>query len=411
MNIMPKSSTATKTDKTDTKNKRARSTKKTPEPTVAVEILPELTPDNTSTIEAIERDTASECEAANSKGITATCKQEELRDAIENIARFEPKNPPQPILTHVLIEANVEEQTLRLTAYNLKAAVKTTISANITESGTITASIELMCKIVQKLKGTLTLQSTPTELHLRDSDTSIYQIPGLDAKEFPEVPNISGEAQTVAADALKAALQATLYAASSDEKNLILTGVQFRLSQQTLKLTATDGNRIAVCASSIAPAGRSRRKQSLPDWHLTVSHKLLRDVDRMIGVASGTGKPVRTETVKLYYEADTQWVGFEWGNVQVMANVFDDSTFPDCGKIISDHSEHHSQTVLVEKAKLLLALDRLSALTESARHEPSVVLHFSGADQQIELNVEHNSGGRGSEIVLSTIPAAFSTLR
>jgi DNA polymerase-3 subunit beta len=74
-----------------------------------------------------------------------------------------------------------------------------------------------------------------------------YQVNGLPVEEFPELPKIDdGETTYLPIEALIAGLDASLFAAATDETKRVLTGVHVTASADSLEFAATDGHRLSV---------------------------------------------------------------------------------------------------------------------------------------------------------------------
>ena len=75
-----------------------------------------------------------------------------------------------------------------------------------------------------------------------------YDLLGMPANEFPGWPELSPQAHAyaMASDSLEHMLRCVDYAQSTDETRYILNGVFLEFLEKELRLTATDGRRLAT---------------------------------------------------------------------------------------------------------------------------------------------------------------------
>lgn len=151
-----------------------------------------------------------------------------------------------PILQNVLIEAN--DGQVSLTTTNLDLGMKCSVKADVEESGTVTLPVRDLSKIVRELADMeVSVFASGTTKATISTRGSIFNIIGMDSKEFPPLPTLTeSKAFSISRQELKEMLKSVSYAQSVNEERYMLKGVFFQINNEELSLVATDGRRLAV---------------------------------------------------------------------------------------------------------------------------------------------------------------------
>ena len=151
-----------------------------------------------------------------------------------------------PILQNVLIEAN--DGQVSLTTTNLDLGMKCSVKADVEESGTVTLPVRDLSKIVRELADMeVSVFASGTTKATISTRGSIFNIIGMDSKEFPPLPTLTeSKAFSISRQELKEMLKSVSYAQSVNEERYMLKGVFFQINKEELSLVATDGRRLAV---------------------------------------------------------------------------------------------------------------------------------------------------------------------
>ncbi|MBK8189750.1 MAG: DNA polymerase III subunit beta [Vampirovibrionales bacterium] len=188
-----------------------------------------------------------------------TVQRDLFQQAIAAAQRATSSRPIQPILAHVLLQSQGDNQ-LKLSATDLDFALETTVEAEVSEPGQTTLSARKLADIMAKLPPGVAVSFQVDEsaqtARIRCGSSS-FELRTLPAADFPELKPIDQE-QYLEVDgrALIRAINQTAFAAASYESNNVLGGVFFRLTAQSLEMAATDGSRLArsIEALSAPPA-------------------------------------------------------------------------------------------------------------------------------------------------------------
>ena len=204
-----------------------------------------------------------------------------LAEAVAWVARSLPSRPVLPILSGLLLEASAGGLTLSCFDYEVSARIL--LDAEVTEPGTALVPGRLLAEI------TRSLPPFPVELDHEKDDVAVtcgpasFTLVTLPVKEYPRLPELPLLAGTVDGGALATAIGQVAPAASRDDTLPVITGVNLEISEDTIRLVATDRYRLAIRELGWNPAHPGSAGT------LLVPAKTLSDAARMMV----PGTPVR----------------------------------------------------------------------------------------------------------------------
>lgn len=238
--------------------------------------------------------------------------QENLAKALNTVARVANARNTLPILSNVLLRT--VDNRLSISATNLDIAITHFIGSKISSNGAITVPARLMQDFISSLPDSV------LDLKLKDNKLSIKTdkysstINGVNAEEFPVMPNItSGTSLSLPSKLFKKSLQQVIFASSSDDTRPILTGVYMHTNNGSLHFAATDSYRLAQ---------RKLGKQT-KTVDLLVPGSAMQDLLRIINDDDSE--------IKITY--DDQQVLFELEDVSLVARLIE-GKYPDYRKLI-----------------------------------------------------------------------------
>jgi len=247
------------------------------------------------------------------------CSQSELKNNLSLVSRAVPGRPTHPILANVLLVADSEKNTVTLTGFDLSLGMRTSFAAEVEEEGSITIPAKLFNDIVSGLPEgeiTVSFDSDDVDDNPLVAIASMYgkfQLRGVSADEFPELPAVEKEeALMLPVTALSEGLKGSLFAASGDDAKQILTGIHLTRNLDTLEFAATDGHRLAVVKTTddkeVSEDGEETTDEDISiseeqNFTMTIPARALRELERILTMAK------EEDNVALYVD-DGQVVGF-----------------------------------------------------------------------------------------------------
>ena len=154
--------------------------------------------------------------------------------------------------------------------------MKKEMYASCEEEGDIVINARLLADIIRKLRGIDVEIESDERLvcHIRSGE-AVFDIMGMDATDFPEMPSLSeGENLDIEGEDFTDMVKGTIFAVSQIEGTRpILTGVNISVKDGVLQFVAIDGYRLAI----------RRKKINIDnDIEFIVSGKVLSEVVKLI---------------------------------------------------------------------------------------------------------------------------------
>jgi DNA polymerase III subunit beta len=363
------------------------------------------------------------------------CASLDLKNNLSLVSRAVPSRPEPPVLGNVLIQANETTQKVTLIAFDGSLGIKTSFNAEVDAGGSITLPAKLLNDIVTRLPEieiTLEVPDTdqdearsgvarvsrvePTEQEANfvttiSSTSGQFQITGIDAAEFPELPTIEAKQMIELPIAmLNEGLGGCLFAASTELSKQILTGVHLKTQGvdqnglgDTLEFAATDSHRLAVVATNLndfdaESESESAFKIELPQLAVTIPAKALRELERIVSDAAASDR------VKVSF--DEQVMVFELGD-RLLTSSKIPGDYPAYGQLIP---QKFSREIILDRKNLLSSLELVAVL---AQKNNLVKFSLNQADAELVVSADAQDVGNAeqslpAEIMGDDIEIAFN---
>jgi DNA polymerase III subunit beta len=275
--------------------------------------------------------------------------------------------------------------------------IQTSLMAQVDEEGILTLPAKLLSDIVAKLpSGDITFDDEAGEnLVTITSASGRYQVRGMSAEEFPELPSIEeGETNQLSATAFIDGLKGSLVACSQDESKQVLTGVYLKVEPERLEFAATDGHRLGIVevypneneTGEINAAEQAATSKE--SFEVTVPAKALRELEKMLG--SGQ------EGDKLGLQLEQGQVVFGWGERKLTTRTLE-GKYPDYRLLIP---KQFQRQITLDRKQLLTALERIAVLSDQTN---LVKFSIDKDKQSIDLSVDSQDRGSGRESMTAQI--------
>jgi DNA polymerase III subunit beta len=221
----------------------------------------------------------------------ATVSQQQLAHGLNLVSRAVSPRSTLPVLANVLVTS--DEGRLRLSATNLELGISCWIGAQIAEEGAITVPARTFSDLISALPNDmvhLDLNTRTQALNVR-CGTSVTDIKGIDAQEYPPipVPDLQEGIELNVAD-LKEMIQQVVFAASSDEARPVLQGVYMTVNGSDITLAATDGFRISVRKATLAEPCSQPMKAIIPARALIELARIATDGEQTVTMVLPSGR-------------------------------------------------------------------------------------------------------------------------
>jgi DNA polymerase III subunit beta len=259
-----------------------------------------------------------------------------------------------PILSNTLVEPI--EGGVSILATDLDIGVRRTCAAKVKGSGAMTVNARKLFELIKEMKGdNVRVRGLDNHRVEISSGKTRVNLVGLDPKEYPSIPGLTGKPSKGAtevktsAELLGVMIESTLFAVSLDETRINLSGVFLENHQGSLRMVATDGHRLAMIDRNI--------NGKVPDKGVILPRKGLVEAKKLLESADGG-----EAAVTLWIDGPIARISH--GHAELFMRLID-GEFPDYRQVIPKQSK---ATVSLLREELLRALGCMSVLsTERAK--------------------------------------------
>ena len=233
-----------------------------------------------------------------------SCEKNKLVEALSNVQKAVAQKSTIPALEGILLKT--EDMSISLCGYNTELGITTTIPAQISGEGAIVLNAHLFTEIVRKLPHDLVELDLDDKFVVRiTSGKSSFELLGIDAKEFPELPSVDAASSfEISSDILKSMIRQTIFSVAESDAKPVHTGTLFEIKDKAITLVSVDGYRMALRNEPI--------KEDI-DLKFVVPGKTLREVLRLL--------PMEDEQIKL--SAGMRHIIFEVGDYIIISRLLD----------------------------------------------------------------------------------------
>lgn len=270
---------------------------------------------------------------------------------LNNVMRAISSRATIPILSGIKLD--LSEDQLVLTGSDTDISIEITIPVNedlnVQSTGSIVLPARFFSEIVKRLPGKdfsfEVKESFQTQIK---SENSEFTINGLDANNYPRLPEIPDESSfTIAGKVLREIINETQFAVATQESRLVLSGVHFTFSPNSIKAVATDSHRLSERNITLENGPQTKTDLIIPGKSLQELSRIIGEADPEIKVCPG----------------DNQ-VLCQIGNISFYSRLLD-GNYPDTDRLLPSNS---TTSVEFDLSELSSALDRASLLTHAGRN-------------------------------------------
>ena len=323
--------------------------------------------------------------------------QENLKRALNIVGHVTSKNINLPILNNVLIKS--VDGNIEFISTNLEIGITHQLRGKIDVDGEFTVDSKLITEYVALLNGkdNVKIEEKDNELKLECGNYKT-RIKGESAKEFPLIPTISKDHFCeIKIDTFRKALNSVIFAVSSSENRLELSGVLFSFNRTTLSLAATDSYRLA---ERIIEVNNNLKED---EYKVIVPAKTVQEFLRVLNNFDNQIKVGEEGLVKIYL-SDNQ-ILFNVDSVDLISRLIN-GHYPDYKQIIPIG---HQTSVSIDKAELIRAVKATSLFSKTGINDIALffskdkilVSAFSGQSGESKVELEAEVAGINNEITIN----------
>ncbi|WEV51149.1 DNA polymerase III subunit beta [Lactobacillus sp. ESL0731] len=302
-------------------------------------------------------------------------------DNLNNVMHAISSRATIPILSGIKLNLTDDELILTGSDTDISIELKIPVSEDLTveSTGAIVLPARFFSEIIRRLPGKeFSLEVKESFQTQIISENSEFTINGLDANNYPRLPEIPDESSfVISGKTFREIITETQFAVATQESRLVLTGVHFTFSPDRIHAVATDSHRLSSRALTLENGPQTKTDLIIPGKSLLELARIIGETNPEVRVCPG----------------DSQ-VLFEIGNILFYSRLLEGS-YPDTERLIPTESTTSVEFDLVE---LSSALDRASLLTHAGRNNV-VDLTLDVEEQTAKLSGESAEIGNVEEDV------------
>ena len=312
------------------------------------------------------------------------------RDVFSEAVSFAVKLLPQrttlPILSGILLRA--DGSTVTLSSFDYEVSAQTSITADVTDEGTVLVSGRLLAEIASRLP------NAPVEFSTDDGKIAVrcgsarFTLSSMPVEEYPSLPVVEGDAGVLPGEAFSDAVSQVSVAASRDDVTPVITGVQLENANNRLSLVATDRYRVAVREIDWESNPASEGVAAL------VPARTLSEIGKIFAHAA-------TVTVTIVSGGDRELIAFS-ADQKTVTSLLIKGNFPPVKRLFPDVVDNYA---VMNTAELIEATRRVQLVLER-----DAALRYTFTDDGLTLEAIGSENAQASETIDAHVVGGDSTV-
>lgn len=289
------------------------------------------------------------------------CNTKELSTACNNVIRAVSTKVTIPTIEGILIECG--SNTLSLTGYDFEFGINTIMSVDVVEPGAIVINAKVLCDIIRKLNNDeVTIETNGNSVSII-SGAAQYNITGIDAEDYPELPSVNnGQKIELDQNLMYSMVNQTVFAVADNESSKpVYTGLKFVVENGILTMIGVDGYRLAIRKEQINYDGE--------ELDFVVPKKTIKEIIKLFNTEE-------EKTVNMLISK--RHIVFEIDNYSIISRLLD-GEFIDYTAAIPSVSK---TTVLINTGDAIDCIERTLPVIENNQKNPIRCL-FDGDQMRV----------------------------
>ncbi len=298
----------------------------------------------------------------------------QILNKIQFINSIVPIRNPLPILTNILLEADEENNIIRLSSTDLEVTAVSEIECQVKEGGKIAIPAKNITEIIRYIPEDeihFSVKENKCRIKCLNTDFSLIC---ANPEDFPEIPERNWESSfTINAKLFSKIVEKTSFAISDQFGRPAFSGILWELDEHLQKMVATDGKRLGKYETQL-PLNIEKRSIIMPIKGLNLVRRIITD-----------------EIPDLRILAEESAISFDYNSYKIYSRLIE-ANYPDYEAVIP---YDNSKIVEIDLESLKNAVHRVSLLASEDTF--TVMLNFS--KNQLEISSEDVEKGSADEIL------------
>ncbi len=318
------------------------------------------------------------------KSLKIHIQRSNLNAAVQQVSKAISSRTTTPILSGIKIEAY--DFGVKLTASDADLSIESFIPAEIErkvvikviKTGSVVVPAKFFIEMIRKLSSDdVSLEvNERLQLNIKSGSTDIL-LACMDPEEYPIMPRLSEtNMMSISNHLLQHMVRQVVFAVSTNESTPVLTGVLWTLSEETLKLVATDRHRLAKISNKITGSNFEFSNIVISGKNLNELLKVLPEEDEIVDIIISENQVLFRVNQLLIYSRTL------------------DGTFPDTSKIIP---QNFKTEISFDTKKLADAIDRAYVLSREDKSNIVKITTETDGSNQVEISSSSTELGKVTE--------------
>lgn len=304
-------------------------------------------------------------------------KKEDLFNGLKMVEKATSQKGLQPVLGNILIET-IDKSTIKLSATDLDLTIITSVDAQIQQEGKITLPARKLSDIISRVGDKLVSFELEEGSHLVkiECEKTKFELQGISADEFPAFADYLELEDEYCCDVelnpfIKSIKQAG-FAAASYEGNNLLSGIVCNVSDKTLEMASTDGNRLARIREAIENKDGKSSQMIIPS----------KTLNEFVKMGSAEEEPVKLYNFKSRMVLKTEKV--------MMISRLLEGAYPKYNQLIPQQSPKEA---IIKIDDLITALERVSVMV----NDKTNIVKFEFNENKLILKADTPEAGKSED--------------
>lgn len=307
-----------------------------------------------------------------------TISSSKLFSQLQAVSRVINSKNALPILDDVLFDVSGNE--LKLTASDGETTIRTSVELESVEgAGKVASAAKLLLETLKEFSEqplAFTIDENNFAVNMV-SQNGTYSFVGVNGNEYPEMPAVEGDAQSVAvpANVLQNAIEKTIFCTADDDLRPVMNGIFFDIAADKVTMVATDAHRLVRYTNTSVASGITA-SFILPKKPAGLLKNLLAKAEEEVKVTFGQ-KNAR----------------FEFGSTIIVCRQIE-GRFPNYNAVIPQANQN---IVTVDRQTMLNACKRVAVFANNGTAQ----LRLALSENQIKISAQDIDFSTSAEETIS----------
>ena len=295
------------------------------------------------------------------------CAKNLLVEGINTVSRAVTGRASQPILECCLLTA--ADGGFKLMANDMEMAIETKkVEVEVLENGAVALDARVFFDIVRRLPGdSVEIHADDKNLTVIKSGKSEFKILGMNAEEFPALPEVEKEHNySLPSPELKDMIRQTIFSVSQDISKPVLCGELLEIDENCVKLVSVDGFRISLRLFEFINDNKNAK--------VVIPAKTLGEIGKLLSADA--------ESITSFYITDKH-ILFDMENCIVVSRLLEGEFI----KYENMFTRETETTISVDRRDLLDCIERATLISRDSKKSPVKLLLDEGR-MEVTSNTE-----------------------